>query len=236
MRGKKARALRQTAPASPAATWTVGRLAGSWKAWVVGLAVVAAISASFVLPDVLAGEDPAAESQAGMTMGAEPGAGLPAGAPVPSFSERDVVSGEAISSESVYGRRTLLFFSEGVMCQACFEQIKGLEAFGAELERRGIELVSITPDSPGDLRQAMSLFGITTPMIADDDRDMSEAFNTLGQGMHGDTPGHAFALVGKGKVLWYRDYWLAPTSSMYVEPERLLADLPQAPDNERSVP
>lgn len=63
-------------------------------------------------------------------------------------------------------------------------------------------------------------------MIADDDRDMSEAFITLGRGMHGDTPGHAFVLVERGKVLWYRDYWLAPTRSMYVEPERLLADIP----------
>ena len=112
------------------------------------------------------------------------------------------------------------------MCQACFEQIKGLEQFGAELDLRGIRLVSITPDSPGDLRQAVSLYGIQTPMIADDDRDMSQAFNTLGQGMHGDAPGHAFVLVDRGKVLWYRDYWLTPTRSMYIEPARLLADIP----------
>ena len=65
-----------------------------------------------------------------------------------------------------------------------------------------------------------------TPMIADENRDMSEEFNTLGQGMHGDAPGHAFVLVDRGKVLWYRDYWLAPTRSMYVEPKELLADIP----------
>ena len=223
MSGRKARAARQAAHA--AALPARQRFWRSWQGGLVALAAVAVVSGSFVLPDLL-DTKPAADSHAGMAMGVDRGAGLPAGSPAPSFSEQDVETGEAITSESVYGRRTLLFFSEGVMCQACFEQIKGLERFGAELDKRSIQLVSITPDSPGDLRQAMSQYGVTTPVIADGDRDMSEAFNTLGQGMHGDAPGHAFVLVEKGKVLWYRDYWLAPTRSMYVEPERLLADIP----------
>jgi peroxiredoxin Q/BCP len=189
------------------------------------VAIAAVVTGSFVLPDVF-DKKSEASSHAAMEMGIDQGAGLPAGSSVPSFSERDVETGKAITSTSLYGTKTLLFFSEGVMCQACFEQIRGLEQFGAELDRRGIQLVSITPDSPGDLRQAMSQYGIATPMIADDDRDMSESFNTLGQGMHGDAPGHAFALVDRGKVLWYRDYWLAPTRSMYVEPRQLLADIP----------
>lgn len=197
----------------------------SWKGGLVAVAIAAIVTGSFVLPDVF-DRKPAASSHAAMEMGIEQGAGLPAGSSVPSFSERDIETGKAITSTSVYGTKTLLFFSEGVMCQACFEQIKGLEQFSAELDRRGIQLVSITPDSPGDLRRAVSTYGIATPMIADDDRDMSEAFNTLGQGMHGDAPGHAFVLVDRGKVLWYRDYWLAPTRSMYVEPRQLLADIP----------
>lgn len=217
------RAARGAAPARPPRLlppfWT------SWKGGLVAVAIAAVVTGSFVLPDVLE-KKPEASSHAAMGMGIEQGAGLPAGSSVPSFSEREVETGKAITSTSLYGTKTLLFFSEGVMCQACFEQIKGLEHFGAELDRRGIQLVSITPDSPGDLRQAVSQYGIATPMIADDDRDMSEAFNTLGQGMHGDAPGHAFALVDRGKVLWYRDYWLAPTRSMYVEPRQLLADIP----------
>ena len=226
MNGRKARAARQAAHAAgppkrsrPRPFWT------SWKGGLAGLVVLAVISASFVLPDQL-GRKPATDSHAAMAMGAEQGAGLPAGSSMPSFFERDVETSKPITSGSVFAHKTLLFFSEGVMCQACFEQIKGLEQFGAELDKRGIQLVSITPDSPGDLRQAVSQYGIRTPMIADDDRDMSQAFNTLGQGMHDDTPGHAFVLVNQGRVLWYRDYWLAPTRSMYVEPERLLADIP----------
>ena len=88
--------------------------------------------------------------------------------------------------------------------------------------------MSVTPDSPSDLGQAVQQYAITTPVISDQDRSLSEAFNTLGRGMHADTPGHAFALVFRGKVLWYHDYWLPPDRTMYVQPKKLLAEIPTA--------
>ncbi len=186
------------------------------------------VAASFVLPGVFDKKTTSAGAEHAMAAGVAQGEGLRVGSAVPVFSERDLLSGKTISSQSVFRQKTLLFFSEGVMCQACFEQIRGIEQFGAELEKRGIRLVSITPDSPAALQQAAGQYGITTPLIADDNRNMSEAFNTLGKGMHGDTPGHAFALIARGKVLWYHDYWLPPDRSMYVEPTKLLADIPAA--------
>jgi Peroxiredoxin len=194
----------------------------------VAAGVIGVVAASFVVPGAFSKKTSSPGAEHAMNIGAEQGAGLPVGSSVPAFSERNVETGQLISSKSVYAKKTLLFFSEGVMCQACFEQIKGLERFGAKLQKRGIQLISITPDTPGDLKQAISQYGITTPMIADDDTTMSEAFNTLGQGMHGDTPGHAFALIDKGKVLWYRDYWLPPARAMYVEPAKLLSDIPSS--------
>ena len=190
--------------------------------------MIAALAASFVLPGAFTKKTASLGAAHAMSLGADQGAGLPVGSSVPAFSKRNVETDRPISSKSVYGKKTLLFFSEGVMCQACFEQIKGLERFGAQLRNRGMQLISITPDTGGDLKQAISQYGITTPMISDDDRTMSEAFNTLGQGMHADTPGHAFVLIDKGKVLWYRDYWLPPAGSMYVEPAKLLADIPSS--------
>ena len=200
----------------------------SWKGVAVAASVIAVVAASFVLPDAFSKKGSSPGAVHAISLGVDQGAGLPVGSSVPAFSERNVETGQPISSKSVYGKKTLLFFSEGVMCQACFEQIKGLERFGAVLHTRGIQLISITPDRPGDLKQAISQYRITTPMISDDDGTMSEAFNTLGQGMHGNTPGHAFALVDTGKVLWYRDYWLPPARSMYVEPAKLLADIPSS--------
>lgn len=226
MSGRKARAARQAErqgapPRASRSGWA------SWRVALVALGVVAVVVGTFVLPDRFedAGTPAAAPGHGDMGASSE-GDGLDPGSPVPAFAERDVETGRPITSTSLYGKKTLLFFSEGVMCQACFEQIKGLEAMRAELEARGIELVSITPDPPADLEQAIGQYGIESPMIADADRDMSAVFDTLGRGMHADTPGHAFALIERGKVLWYRDYWLAPDQTMFVEPAQILADLP----------
>lgn len=233
MSGKKAKAARRAARVAAPLPRSKGAKArsfwASWKGGLVGLAVAALVGASFVLPDAFDTRSTpvASHGPAGMAASSE-GDGLEPGSPVPAFAERDVETGRAITSKTLEGKRTLLFFSEGVMCQACFEQIKGLERMRAALDKRGIELVSITPDSTADLKQAVAQYGIETPMIADSDRDMSAAFDTLGRGMHADTPGHAFALLEQGKVHWYRDYWLEPDRTMYVEPAKVLADLEAA--------
>jgi len=193
-----------------------------WKRAAIAGAVLALVGASFVVPPLFE-DEPAASSAAGHGMGIGDGPDL--GSRIP-FSERDVVTGSEISSQTLRGKKMLLFFSEGVMCQACFVQIRDIEEVGAELEKKRVGLVSITPDSGEALEQAIDRYGISTPMIADDDRDMSAAFDTLGQGMHSDTPGHAFVLIDEtGKVVWQRDYWLEPYRTMYVEPATLLADL-----------
>ena len=184
------------------------------------------VAASFVLPGVFQGKQAATGAQHAMAAGPGAGDGLRVGSTVPAFSEHDLLTGKPITSQSVYRGKTLLFFSEGVMCQACFQQIQGLQKIGTELTKRSIKLVSITPDTPADLEQAVRLYGITTPVISDTDRSISAAFDTLGRGMHADMPGHAFVLVSHGKVLWYRDYWLPPDRSMYVPPKKLLGDMP----------
>ena len=226
MSGKKAKAARRAA-ANPAESSSINPLV-SWRGAFVALVVLAVIGASFVVPTLVNGDSSSQVTHAGMAMNGKAGTGLEVGAPVPAFSEVDVENGQPISSKTLAGQQTLLFFSEGVMCQACFEQIRGLERMGAELRARGIRLVSITPDSPAELRQAIDQYGITSPMISDSDRNMSEAFNTLGLGMHSDTPGHAFVLIERGRVRWYHDYWLPPERSMYIEPKQVLADLPTA--------
>ncbi len=230
MSGQKAKAARRAARGAVPPVRSRGgqsRFWASWKGGLVAVAALAIVGASFVLPDALDKQSPPVASQGhrGMAASAE-GDGLPPGSPVPTFAERDVETGRPITPRTLQGRRTLLFFSEGVMCQACLEQIRGLEQMRAELDERGIQLVSITPDAPADLRQAIDQYGIGSPMIADDDHDMSAAFDTLGRGMHADTPGHAFVLIERGKVLWYRDYWLPPDRTMYVAPAKVLADLP----------
>ena len=204
-----------------------------WKVPVIAAAVLALLGASFVVPRFFEKGPTASAGQGaqGHQMATSEGDGPDIGSRI-SFVERDVMDGREISSESLRGKKTLLFFSEGVMCQACFVQIRDIEQIGTQLRKRGIGLVSITPDSEEVLRHAIDQYGISTPMIADDDRDMSAAFDTLGRGMHSDTPGHAFVLVDRtGKVVWQRDYWLEPYRTMYVEPAKLLKDLAVIPQD-----
>ena len=195
---------------SPASRWTA-------------LGVIVLLVASFVLPGVFKGAS--RFRSPGVPAGVALGAGLPVGATVPNFTGVNLINGQTISSSQIYDQRTLLFFSEGVSCQACLEQIQGLQQVGAELTKRGIHLMSFTPDPPTILKQAAADYKITTPLISDPNDVVSSAFNTLGQGMHANTPGHAFILVYRGKVLWYRDYWIT-NQEMYVAPSALLRAIP----------
>jgi peroxiredoxin len=109
------------------------------------------------------------------------------------------------------------------MCQACFEQIQSLEQSAAELKSRGLTLVNITTDPPDVLRQAVTQYGITTPMISDQGGDMSTAYGAIGQGMHPNTDGHTFVLIDRaGRIRWRRDY-----TTMFVPPDELLAAIPR---------
>lgn len=227
--GSKRPSTTRTRARTSAATAKRRPRAASWiSGWsiLLALGVFAVLAASFILPGMMDRKTSAAGAARAKALGVARGAGVPVGSTVPAFSERDLLSGQPITTDGVYDRQTLLFFSEGVMCQPCFEQIRDLQQVGAELQRRGIQFISITPDPPDELRRTVDRFGITTPVVSDADRTMAEAFNTLGLGMHGNTPGHAFVLIDHGRVVWYRDYWLPPYQVMYVPPAKLLADIP----------
>jgi peroxiredoxin len=70
-----------------------------------------------------------------------------------------------------------------------------------------VALVSIAIDPVPDLSQAVSEFGISTPLLSDEGRTVSESYGVLQWAMPNGEPGHTFVLVGKnGKVKWVRDY------------------------------
>jgi peroxiredoxin len=143
--------------------------------------------------------------------------------PAPTFAATDVVSGRVLTSSYFKNRDTLLFFSEGVMCQSCLEQIQSLEGISGQLTRRHLSLVSITPDSPAELRQAEASYKIHTPLLTDESRRMSTAYDVLGLGMHADMPGHTFILVDShGVIRWRHDY-----TKMYVPTGELMKAIPK---------
>lgn len=144
--------------------------------------------------------------------------------PAPAFAAQNMVNGHVVSSSYFKSHKyTLLFFSEGVMCQSCLEQIQSLERISGQLVKRHLALVSITPDSPAELRQAVADYKIHTPLLTDESRRMSTDYDVLGLGMHADMPGHTFILVDrKGVIRWRHDY-----TTMYVPTKELLAAIPR---------
>jgi peroxiredoxin Q/BCP len=150
------------------------------------------------------------------------GNGPAVGAKAPDFALTDVVHNRQVTAKSLRGRKTMLFFSEGVNCQPCIIQAAKLQQTGA-LEKKGIQLVSVTTDPADQLAQAAQQYGVHTPMLADPSMKMSSAYGMLGHGGmgHPTQDGHAFMLLDEqGKVLWHEAY-----SEMYVEPAQLLADM-----------
>lgn len=182
-----------------------------------GIAIVAGVAAVLVVVAVaLNGGSRGGTAAAGMT------AGPAVGTQAPAFSLTNVVSGKPVSATSLRGHKTLLFFSEGVSCQACLVQIGDLQK-STQLKHSGIQLVSVTTDQVSDLKAAAQQYGITTPLLADPSTKMSSAYGMLGHGGmgHPTQDGHAFMLLdASGKVLWHQAY-----QTMYVSPGQLMSDM-----------
>ncbi|MHB1929518.1 MAG: peroxiredoxin family protein [Acidimicrobiales bacterium] len=123
------------------------------------------------------------------------------------------------------GRSILLYFQEGTDCQPCWTQLQAIQANMAALHRAGIdEVVSITTDPLGALRQAASTYSTTIPVLSDPALAVSRSYHANAYGMMGPSAdGHSFILVGaNGRIEWRADYGGAPKYTMYVPVATLL--------------
>jgi peroxiredoxin len=142
-----------------------------------------------------------------------------AGASAPDFALSDTAGNTVSLADVTDGQDALLFFSMGVGCDGCFLQIPEIED---RLAARGIALVPIMVDPADWLAAEAARLGVDSPILVDADRNVSAAYDMLGQHGHGDTPSHSFALVTtEGEIEWVRHY-----AEMFVPADRLLADLP----------
>ena len=112
----------------------------------------------------------------------------------------------------------LLYFSMGLGCDGCFLQIPEIEE---DLAERGITLVSIMVDPEQAVVAEAYRFDITTPILIDGDRAVSEAYDMIGSYGHSDRPSHSFALVDQqSQISWVKHY-----AGMFVPIDDLLSDL-----------
>ena len=129
--------------------------------------------------------------------------------------------GSSTSLSDFRGRDALLYFNEGVGCDACFYQMLELERNGDDLAKAGLTVVPIVANSAEQVRPEIQRFGVRTPYLIDEGVAVSRAYGMLGKGMHANLPGHGFVLVdASGRIRWTGEY-----PSMYVSTSELLAAL-----------
>ena len=156
------------------------------------------------------------------------GVGQPgAGAQAPPLRLSSIKGGQFdLAAEK--GKTVMLYFQEGVGCEPCWTQIRDIEANDAKFKALGIdELVSITGNDLGALRQKAADEHLNTPVLADPGLAVSKTYHANDFGMMGTgADGHTFIVVGPdGTIRWRADYGGAPNYTMYVSIDQLTADL-----------
>ena len=124
--------------------------------------------------------------------------------------------GQSVSLASLRGTPVILYFNEGAGCDSCLLQMAKIEAEPGFAEA-GIKVVPIVMNTAQQINVERERLGVTSPFLLDDGTT-SEAYGTLGTGMHEGLPGHGFVLIdAQGVQQWYGNY-----PSMWLDPKDLL--------------
>ncbi len=138
----------------------------------------------------------------------------------PGFTLASTAGGN-VSLASYRGHDVVLYFSEGVGCDACFYQMREFENHAAGLAAAGITVVPVVMNPASQVRAEMTAFGVRTPYLIDAAGSVSRAYGVLGEGMHAGLPGHGFVLIdARGTERWYGEY-----PSMYLSTAGLIAQV-----------
>lgn len=136
--------------------------------------------------------------------------------------------GHPVSLSGYRGKSVLLYFQEGLSCQPCWDQIGDLERNQSALQAAGVDaVVSITTDRADLIGRKAADEHLSTPVLADTDLAVSQAYSANSYGMMGTMrDGHSFVLIGPdARILWRADYGGAPRYTMFLPTARMLADL-----------
>ena len=198
----------------------MARRIGPVPVWAVGLVALLAVAVIGLatLNSLSGAAQKAIEYQVG-----NPGVGQTA----PDF-ELPSTGGESYRLSAQRGKNVLLYFHEGLACAPCWRQVADIQKDLAGFHQAGVdEVVAISIDPLSAQAQHAQVIGVTLPVLADQGRSVSQAYDALSYGMMGGaSPGHTFILVGPdGVIRWRADYGGAPNYTMYVPDATLLAAL-----------
>lgn len=137
----------------------------------------------------------------------------------PAFTLVDT-AGETHRLDDHRGENVVLYFSEGAGCQSCITQMGAIEQQAEKFAEQNITVLPIVMNAREDIARDMGINGVSTPFLLDDGT-VSDAYGTIGNGMHAGLPGHSFVLIdAEGTQRWYGEY-----PSMWLAPEELLTEV-----------
>ena len=128
------------------------------------------------------------------------------GSTAPNFTIQDVAGGTFTLSDYKGKSNVLLLFNEGLSCQPCLQQMHDLDGLNVQFSGMNVLVVSVTPDSVGQLRGWMGAGGPQYgKVLADPGVVAFGLYHPVGTG--GSMMTHTFVLVNKaGMVIWRQDY------------------------------
>jgi len=142
--------------------------------------------------------------------------------PAPDFTLATSIGG-TVTLSSLRGTPVVLYFNEGAGCDSCLLQMSAIEAEPGFAEA-GIVVLPIVMNTAEQINADRERLGVASPFLLDDGT-VSDAYGTLGSGMHAGLPGHGFVLVdAEGTQRWYGNYpsmWLAPADLLAEVTSRL---------------
>ena len=139
------------------------------------------------------------------------------GAAAPGFTLPST-AGASVSLADHRGSPVILYFNEGAGCGSCTQQMAEIEKNPGFAEA-GIVVLPIVMNTAAQIQPDLDTFGVSTPYLLDDGT-VSQAYGTLGKGMHAGLPGHGFVLVdADGVQRWQGEY-----PSMWLDPDDLLRE------------
>ena len=169
-----------------------------WMAWGIGLLVVAVLVAAALLTS----RPTTSETAQAATEFTLP-----------------TSDGSTVSLADFRGAPVILYFNEGAGCDSCLLQMVEIEknpAFGED----GITVLPIVMNTAEQISADAERLGVRSPFLLDDGT-VSEAYGTLGAGMHEGLPGHGFVLIDADGV----QQWQGNYPSMWLDPTELLEEV-----------
>ena len=133
--------------------------------------------------------------------------GLISSGRAPDFTLPSTNGGSVTLSNYTSRGDVLLYFMEGIGCQACWSQLTDMQNDIAQFNALNVTIITITTDPIGVLTNYVSQTGITLPVLSDSNGQVYNEYGAMVYSMHpGQTPGHSFVLVNRsGDIIWSYD-------------------------------